>query len=186
MAAWPRRGDPYREGGSHGQHRAHSWRIPQSVRDRDPAGLRGLGGDVPVLRDVRRAAARHRREPLLVLELDALSGADARRSTRSASTRPTRQSAPGRTGCSRFRRRWASTTASSTATSTSPATRSPIPAKIAERAEFFQKRAGYYYENWAELYGKWRTKMEALIAELGELRVPDLPEYEPDEVALRG
>ena len=58
------------------------------------------------------------------------------------------------------------------------------PDKIAERAEFFQQRAGYYYENWSELYGKWRAKMEALIAELDELRVPPLPEYEPDEVAF--
>ena len=58
------------------------------------------------------------------------------------------------------------------------------PAKIAERAEYFQKRAGHYYANWGELYGKWRTKMEALIAELGELRVPELPEYESDEVAF--
>jgi pyruvate,water dikinase len=58
------------------------------------------------------------------------------------------------------------------------------PAKIAERAEFFQQRAGYYFQNWSELYGKWRAKMEALIRELGELRVPDLPEYEPDEVAF--
>jgi pyruvate, water dikinase len=58
------------------------------------------------------------------------------------------------------------------------------PAKIAERADYFQRRAGYYYENWSELYGKWRAKMEALIAELGELRVPDLPEYEPDEIAF--
>jgi pyruvate,water dikinase len=58
------------------------------------------------------------------------------------------------------------------------------PAKVAERAEFFSKRAGHYYANWAELYGKWRSKMEALIAELGELRVPDLPEYEPDEIAF--
>jgi pyruvate,water dikinase len=58
------------------------------------------------------------------------------------------------------------------------------PAKIAERAEFFQKRAGYYYENWGELYGKWHAKMEALIKELSELRVPDLPEYESDEVAF--
>jgi pyruvate, water dikinase len=58
------------------------------------------------------------------------------------------------------------------------------PEKIAERAQFFQQRAGYYYENWSELYGKWRAKMEALIRELGELRVPDLPEYEPDEVAF--
>ena len=58
------------------------------------------------------------------------------------------------------------------------------PEKIAERAQFFQKRAGYYFENWSELYGKWRAKMEALIRELGELEVPDLPEYEPDEVAF--
>jgi pyruvate,water dikinase len=58
------------------------------------------------------------------------------------------------------------------------------PEKIAERAGFFQKRAGYYFENWAELYGKWRAKMEALLGELEALRVPDLPEYEPDEVAF--
>jgi pyruvate,water dikinase len=58
------------------------------------------------------------------------------------------------------------------------------PDKIAERAGFFQKRAAYYYENWSELYAKWRSKMEALIAELGELQVPELPEYEPDEVAF--
>lgn len=59
------------------------------------------------------------------------------------------------------------------------------PAKIAERAEFFQKRAGHYFANWSELYPKWRAKMEALIAELDALVVPELPEYEPDEVALR-
>jgi pyruvate,water dikinase len=58
------------------------------------------------------------------------------------------------------------------------------PAKIGERAEFFQKRAGYYYENWGELYGRWQEKMKALIQELEDLRVPDLPEYEPDEVAF--
>ncbi len=58
------------------------------------------------------------------------------------------------------------------------------PDKIAERAQFFGQRAGYYYQNWTELYGKWRAKMEALIAELGELTVPDLPEYESDEVAF--
>jgi pyruvate,water dikinase len=56
--------------------------------------------------------------------------------------------------------------------------------KIAERAEFFQHRAGYYYENWTELYSRWRAKMEALIQELADLKVPDLPEYEPDEVAF--
>ena len=58
------------------------------------------------------------------------------------------------------------------------------PEKIAERAEHFQKRAGHYFANWDELYAAWRTKMEALIAELEALRVPELREYEPEEVAF--
>jgi pyruvate,water dikinase len=58
------------------------------------------------------------------------------------------------------------------------------PDQIAERADFFQKRAGHYFANWDELYGKWKEKMRALIAELDELEVPQLPKYEPDEVAL--
>src|SRR5207248_7066709 len=40
----------------------------------------------------------------------------------------------------------------------------------------------YYYENWAELYEKWKTKVRALIDEVTDLHVPDLPEYEPDQV----
>ncbi|MGZ4197995.1 MAG: PEP-utilizing enzyme [Solirubrobacteraceae bacterium] len=58
------------------------------------------------------------------------------------------------------------------------------PDQIAERADFFQKRAGYYFSNWSELYGKWKDKMRALIAELEDLQVPQLPKYEPDEVAF--
>jgi pyruvate,water dikinase len=58
------------------------------------------------------------------------------------------------------------------------------PEKIAERAGFFQKRAGYYYEHWDELYGKFKAKMEALIAEITDLHVPELPDFERDEVAF--
>ena len=58
------------------------------------------------------------------------------------------------------------------------------PEKIAERADFFQKRAGYYYANWDALYGKWKSKMEGLIAELEALKVPALEEYEPDPIAF--
>jgi pyruvate,water dikinase len=58
------------------------------------------------------------------------------------------------------------------------------PEKIAERAEFFQRRAGYYFEHWEELYEKWKEKMQALIAQLTELRVPDLSEYDSDELML--
>jgi phosphohistidine swiveling domain-containing protein len=58
------------------------------------------------------------------------------------------------------------------------------PAKIAERVDYFQRRAGYYFEHWDELYAKWKLKMEALIAEITDLPVPSLPEYEPDELML--
>jgi pyruvate,water dikinase len=58
------------------------------------------------------------------------------------------------------------------------------PAKIAERAEHFQKRAGYYFANWDELYAKWKQKMETLIAELTAIEVRELGEYEPEEVVF--
>jgi pyruvate,water dikinase len=58
------------------------------------------------------------------------------------------------------------------------------PEKIAERVGYFQRRAGYYFEHWDEIYAKWKAKMEALIADLDSLRVPELPEYEPDELML--
>ena len=56
------------------------------------------------------------------------------------------------------------------------------PEKVAERAEFFQKRAGYYFEHWEDMYEKWKREMQALIAELEELRVPELAEYDSDEL----
>ena len=59
------------------------------------------------------------------------------------------------------------------------------PEKIAERAQHFQRRAGYYFEHWEELYATWREKMEALIQELEELQVPALEEYEPEDVVFR-
>jgi pyruvate,water dikinase len=58
------------------------------------------------------------------------------------------------------------------------------PDKIAERAQYFEKRAGHYFQNWDELYAGWRTKMEALNREVEQIHVPDLPEYEPDEVVF--
>src|SRR5204862_351060 len=46
------------------------------------------------------------------------------------------------------------------------------PDLIAERAEFFQKRAGYYFENWDELYVKWREAMESLNREVEAIKDP--------------
>jgi pyruvate,water dikinase len=54
------------------------------------------------------------------------------------------------------------------------------PEKVAERVEYFQRRAGYYFEHWEELYAGWKRKLETLIEEITDLPVPELPEYEPD------
>lgn len=56
------------------------------------------------------------------------------------------------------------------------------PARIQERVAIFQERAGYYYANWDELYGKWKTKMEGAIDSLRTIEFPRLTEYDPAEV----
>ncbi len=58
------------------------------------------------------------------------------------------------------------------------------PAEIPKRVEWFMKRAGYYYENWDDLYLRWETKMKDVIRELDELVIPELPEMEDDSVVF--
>jgi pyruvate,water dikinase len=55
-------------------------------------------------------------------------------------------------------------------------------AEIGRRAGEFQKRAGFYFQNWDELYGKWQTKVEAEIQGIESLEVPALPEWEDEAV----
>lgn len=56
------------------------------------------------------------------------------------------------------------------------------PERVQERVTVFQERAGYYYANWDELYGKWKTKMEGAIDSLRTIEFPSLTEYDPAEV----
>ena len=58
------------------------------------------------------------------------------------------------------------------------------PDDIARRTELFNQRAGYYFENWDELYGKWRDKMLALIEEVKAIEVPELGEFEPESSVM--
>jgi pyruvate,water dikinase len=60
------------------------------------------------------------------------------------------------------------------------------PEVVQQRLEYFQKRAGYYYQNWNDLYAKWKVKAEGVIRELEELEVPDLPEVEDESVVTEG
>ena len=59
----------------------------------------------------------------------------------------------------------------------------PVPAppeEMAARAEEFGKRAGHYYERWDEIYGLWKDKVNAKLAEIRALRFEPLPDLEPE------
>lgn len=62
----------------------------------------------------------------------------------------------------------------------------PVPVTdqewVGERAEIFQERAGYYYDNWDRLFAEWKDKVEVLIRELKELEVPHLRRLEDQTV----
>ncbi|WP_127128727.1 PEP-utilizing enzyme [Georgenia sp. SYP-B2076] len=56
------------------------------------------------------------------------------------------------------------------------------PEEVQRRAAIFQERAGYYYANWDELYGRWKTKMEGAIESLRTISFPKLEDFDPAEV----
>src|SRR6267154_2002083 len=50
------------------------------------------------------------------------------------------------------------------------------PAEIEARVPVFLERAGYYYENWDEIYDNWVAKAEDCIARLIAIELKPLPE----------
>ena len=60
------------------------------------------------------------------------------------------------------------------------------PAEIEARVPHFMERAGFYFQNWDELYARWMEKMRTLIDELEALTFQPLPEREPLEVVTSG
>lgn len=66
----------------------------------------------------------------------------------------------------------------------------PVPvtdeATIATRVAHFIERAGYYFQNWDTLYGQWKTKARALIAEMDAIRFDPLPEMVDLEWVTQG
>lgn len=65
----------------------------------------------------------------------------------------------------------------------------PLPVTedvIQERAPVFMRRAGHYFEHWAELYEQWAAKMEDVIAEMRAIEIPHLPDREDERVVTEG
>lgn len=49
---------------------------------------------------------------------------------------------------------------------------------IGPRVPHFLERAGYYFQNWNDLYAKWQKKIDRVIADLETIQFTDLPEME--------
>ncbi len=49
---------------------------------------------------------------------------------------------------------------------------------VGARVAHFMERAGYYYQNWDELYKKWKDKATETVEELKAIEVKPLPEME--------
>lgn len=60
------------------------------------------------------------------------------------------------------------------------------PQEVQQRLAHFQQRAGFYYQNWDDLYGKWKVKMTQLVERMQALKFEPLPEMEPLEVVTQG
>lgn len=58
------------------------------------------------------------------------------------------------------------------------------PEVIEKRVADFMKRAGYYYENWDELYEKWKTKVTDVIKKVENVEIKELPELEDESVVF--
>jgi len=58
------------------------------------------------------------------------------------------------------------------------------PAEVAERQEYFTRRAGHYFENWDEIFENWKSKAEDCIARLRGMEFKPLPAYEPESSIL--
>ncbi|MFL5797271.1 MAG: PEP-utilizing enzyme [Actinomycetota bacterium] len=60
------------------------------------------------------------------------------------------------------------------------------PAEVERRVPHFLERAGFYFGNWGDLYGKWLEKIRPLIEEMEALSFEPLPEMEDMEVVTSG
>jgi pyruvate,water dikinase len=66
----------------------------------------------------------------------------------------------------------------------------PVPVSsekwMAERVPLFLKRAGHYYQNWDDLFARWKVKLDKVTADLRAIEVPELPRLENEAVVTDG
>jgi len=59
------------------------------------------------------------------------------------------------------------------------------PDEIDRRLAIFQQRAGHYYDNWDDIYKEWQERILNLIHEIDDVKVPELPEFDDEDVVMQ-
>ena len=54
------------------------------------------------------------------------------------------------------------------------------PEEMQKRAPIFEQRAGYYYQNWDEIFDRWSKRAEETVQDMESINFADLPEMEPE------
>jgi pyruvate,water dikinase len=60
------------------------------------------------------------------------------------------------------------------------------PEEVPKRVPHFMERAGYYFQNWDNLYDNWKKKIMDVIHKLEAMNFTDLPEMEDMSVITQG
>lgn len=53
------------------------------------------------------------------------------------------------------------------------------PEEIQKRAGVFHERSGYYYQNWPELFERWKARAADTVKDMESIQFVDLPDMEP-------
>jgi pyruvate,water dikinase len=60
------------------------------------------------------------------------------------------------------------------------------PEEIQKRAQIFEKRAGHYYQNWDEIFERWKKRAAKIVVDMESVQFNDLPEMEPESTITGG
>ena len=60
------------------------------------------------------------------------------------------------------------------------------PEEIQKRDGIFHQRAGHYYQNWNEIFERWKVRAAKMVEDMEAIQFIDLPEMEPESTITEG
>jgi pyruvate,water dikinase len=60
------------------------------------------------------------------------------------------------------------------------------PEEIQKRDGIFHQRAGYYYQNWDEIFERWKGRAAKIVEDMESVQFTDLPDMEPESTITGG